>query len=140
MARLGGEFAGMVLVSVAAGKAEPLAAALRGLADERMAVVVKPTQPADELAAGGALLELRLTGADHEGIVHKVSAYLAGQGINVEAMDTDVVPAPVTATPLFQMEAQVRVPARLTLAELQGNLNRIGDELGVDIEVHASGP
>ena len=40
MARLGGEFAGMVLVSVAADKAEPLAAALRGLADEQMAVVL----------------------------------------------------------------------------------------------------
>ncbi len=139
MARLGGEFAGMVLVSVAPDKAEPLAAALRGLADQQLTVVVKPTQPADDVAAGGLLYELRLTGADHEGIVHKVSAYLARQGINVEAMETDVVPAPVTATPLFQMEAQIKVPAQLTLAELRGNLDRIGDELGVDIEVHSSG-
>ncbi len=139
MARLGGEFAGMVLVSVAPAKAEPLAAALRGLADQQLTVMVKPTQSTDEVAAGGLLYELRLTGADHEGIVHKVSAYLASQRINVEAMETDVVPAPVTATPLFQMEAQIKVPTQLTLAELRGNLDRIGDELGVDIEVHSSG-
>jgi glycine cleavage system regulatory protein len=136
MARLGGDFAGIVLVSVAPEKAEPLAAALRALAHEQMTVLVKPTQP----AAGGALpsgtlYELRLTGADHEGIVHKVSAYLASQGINVEAMETEVVPAPISATPLFQMEAQINVPPRLTLADLQGDLDRIGDDLGVDIEV-----
>ncbi len=139
MARLGGEFAGMVLVSVAPDKADPLGAALRAMADDQMAVVVKPTHPAAEASASGRLYELRLTGADHEGIVHKVSAYLASQGINVEAMETEVVLAPVSATPLFQMEAQIQVPSRLPLTELQGNLNRIGDELGVDIEVHACG-
>ena len=136
MARLGGDFAGIVLISVAAAKVEALAAALRALDTERMTVVVKPTQPAAaDTLAGGSLYDLRLTGADHEGIVHKVSAYLAGQGINVETMETDVAPAPVSATPLFRMEAQIKVPVRLTLAELRGNLERIGDELGVDIDV-----
>ena len=139
MARLGGDFAGMVLVSVAPDRAGPLAAALQALADEQMTVVVKPTQAAGDVSASGTLYELQLTGADHEGIVHKVSAYLASQGINVEAMETEVVLAPVSATPLFQMEAQIHVPSRLPLAELQGNLARIGDELGVDIEVHSCG-
>jgi glycine cleavage system regulatory protein len=140
MARLGGDFAGIVLVSVGPAKAEALAAALRALSREQMTVVVKPTQPAAGSVADGSLYHLRLTGADHEGIVHKVSAYLAGQGINVEAMETDVVPAPVSATPLFQMEAQIKVPARLTLADLQGNLEEIGDGLGVDIQVTPCGP
>ena len=136
MARLGGDFAGIVLISVAPHRAESLAADLRALGSEQMAVVVKPTQPAESDAlAGGTLYELRLTGADHEGIVHKVSAYLASQGINVETMQTEVVPAPMSAAPLFQMEAQIKVPVRLTLADLRGNLERIGDELGVDIEV-----
>jgi len=139
MARLGGDFAGIVLISVAPEKVESLAAALRALGDEQMTVVVKPTQPAEDTLAGGTLYDLRLTGADHEGIVHRVSAYLASQGINVETMETDVVPAPVTATPLFQMEAQIKVPARLGVADLQGNLDRIGEELGVDIEVRPCG-
>lgn len=139
MARLGGDFAGIVLISVAPEKVESLAAALRALGDQQMTVVVKPTQPAEDTLAGGTLYDLRLTGADHEGIVHRVSAYLAGQGINVETMETDVVPAPVTATPLFRMEAQIKVPARLEVADLQGNLDRIGEELGVDIEVRPCG-
>jgi glycine cleavage system regulatory protein len=140
LARLGGDFAGIVLVSVSPDKADVLTAALTGLADGQMTVLVKPTRPAAEAAAGGDLYQLRLTGADHEGIVHKVAAYLASRGINVEAMETEVVPAPVTATPLFQMEAQIKAPRGLTLADLQVNLTRIGEELGADIEVAPIGP
>ena len=104
---------------------------------ERMSVLVKTTQllAADPLA-GYALYELRLVGADHEGIVHRVASYLASQGINVENLETEMVLAPMSAAPLFQMQAQIKVPPRLPLAELDANLERIGDELGVDIEVH----
>ena len=144
MARLGGDFAGIVRISVAADRAEALAAALRGLAGDQMTVVVKASQPAaPDTRAGYALCDLRLTGADHEGIVHKVAAYLAGQGINVESMETDVVNAPVSAAPLFQMAAQIKVPPELSLNELSVQLDRIAEELGVDVIVQpipGSGP
>jgi glycine cleavage system regulatory protein len=136
LARLGGDFAGIAKISVPPEQAEPLARALRDLAQEQLTVVVKVTQSAAPDAwAGYPLFELRLVGADHEGIVHRVSAYLASQGINVEALETEMVPAPVSATPLFQMQAQIKVPPGLALAELRRNLDRIGDELGVDIAV-----
>jgi glycine cleavage system regulatory protein len=136
LARLGGDFAGIVKISVPQEQADALATALRQLADGSMSVLVKTTQPeaADDWA-GYALYELRLVGADHEGIVHGVARYLAGQGINVEELQTETVPAPITAAPLFQMQARIKVPPRLPLAELQANLERIGDELGVDIAV-----
>ncbi len=138
MARLGGEFAGIVLISVSADRADALADSLQSLADEQMTVVARRTQqPADTLA-GYRLCRLHLRGADHEGIVHTVSAYLARQGINVEEMETDVVPAPITASPLFQMEAQIRVPPQLGFDDLQANLERIGEELGVDIDLDES--
>lgn len=138
LARLGGDFAGIVLVGVAPDRADALAASLAALGDEGLTVLVKPTQPRAD-ADRCTLHHLRLTGADHEGIVHRVAAYLASQGINVETMETDVVPAPVTATPLFRMEAWINVPPRLALADLQANLTRIGDELGTDIELAPSG-
>jgi glycine cleavage system regulatory protein len=114
--------------------------ALRGIADDQTAVVVKRTvAPEPNIASDAALYELRLSGADHEGIVHKVAAYLAGRGINVEDMETDVVPAPVTATPLFQMTAKLKVPAETAASELLANLERVGDDLGVDIELNPCG-
>jgi glycine cleavage system regulatory protein len=137
MARLGGEFAGIVLISVADERSEALAESLRALADEQMTVVVKLTQPTAETAADTGLYHLHLKGADHEGIVHTVSAYLAGQGINVEEMETDVIPAPITASPLFQMEARIHVPQPLSFQDLKVNLERIGEDLGVDIDLRS---
>ena len=79
-----------------------------------------------------------MTGADHEGIVHKVSAYLAGQGINVESMETTVSRAPMSAMPLFHMEAIVKIPSGLSVDELRRSLRHIGEDLGVDIDVDRS--
>lgn len=136
LARLGGDFAGLIKIGVPAEKATALVAALKDLADAQTSVAVKVAQPATaDPLAGYALQTLRLVGADHEGIVHRVASYLAEQGINVEEMETEVVPAPVSATPLFQMQAQLKVPPALPLAELRANLERIGEELGVDIDV-----
>lgn len=136
MAHLGGEFAGIVKISVPQEEAEAVAAALWGMADDEMTVAVKFTKSgASESAGEHGLYELRLEGADHEGIVHTVSHYLAGRGINVETMDTEVVRAPVCGTPLFHMVAQIKVPPELPLPELNANLDHIGEDLGVDIDV-----
>lgn len=136
MARLGGDFAGILKVSVAQEEAAALAQALRQLADDEMAITVKVTQPeALPLPPGSQLYQLRLSGADHEGIVHKVAAYLADEGVNVESMETEVAPAPVSGSPLFRMQAEIRVPPALPLAALQANLEQLGHELGVDVTV-----
>jgi glycine cleavage system regulatory protein len=138
LARLGGDFAGIVMVSVPPDRAKELTAALTALADDEMTVAVKDTSPVDPNdRAGHVLCSLRLEGADHEGIVHDVSAYLAKQDINVEAMETEVVAAPMTATPLFQMEARLNVPPTLAIDELRENLLQIAEQLGVSIDVAA---
>lgn len=140
MAHLGGDFAGIVKVSVPAERAASLAAALRGLADGELTVTVHEAHPsASQPPATGALYDLQLSGADHEGIVHAVSAYLAERGVNVETMETEVVPAPISATPLFRMNATISVPPRVLPAQLTADLARIADDLGVDICVDRRG-
>jgi glycine cleavage system regulatory protein len=136
MARLGGDFAGIVKIGVAEERSAALSEALTSLADEQMNVTVKVAQPAaSKPLEGYVLYVLRLTGADHEGIVHAVSRYLFDQGINVENMETEVVPAPMSASPLFHMEAEIKVPPQLSLDRLRASLDQIGEEHGVDIEV-----
>jgi glycine cleavage system regulatory protein len=136
MARLGGDFAGIVKIGVPEQQAESLSAALIGLGDSETTLTVKIARDLDASTLEGySLVELRLVGADHEGIVHAVSRYLLEQGINVEEMETQVVPAPMSASPLFQMEARLKVPPQLPLEDLSGNLQSIGEDLGVDIEV-----
>ena len=67
--------------------------------------------------------------------MHDVTAYLAGQNINVESMETEVVPAPMSGSALFHMQAQIKIPPVVSLHELDTNLQRITEELGVDIHV-----
>jgi glycine cleavage system transcriptional repressor len=136
LARLGGDFAGIVLVSVLPQQAHALTAALTALTHDEMTVTVKKASSSVQAVRPGyTLCSLHLEGADHEGIVHDVTAYLSRQGINVEAMETTIVAAPMSATPLFQMEAQLAVPPSLTIDVLRDHLRSIGDQLGVGIEV-----
>jgi len=136
MARLGGDFAGIVKVTVPAERAAELRAALANLADETMSVTVKVAEPvaATETAAAQAC-SLKLAGADHEGIVHRVAAYLAAKGINVGEMETALARAPVSAAPLFRMNALIELPADMSIEQLQAELETLGHQLGVDIEL-----
>lgn len=137
LARLGGDFAGIVMVSVPPERVDDLTTALVSLSNDEITVTVKGTSPGTPVARreGHTLCLLRLEGADHEGIVHDVSAYLAKQGVNVESMETELVAAPMSASPLFHLEAQLDVPPSITVDKLRDNLKLIGDQLGVDIEV-----
>jgi glycine cleavage system regulatory protein len=144
MARLGGEFAGILLATCDTARAAALGAALEGLSARGLAVSVRGTDPAgpDRAAgraasrsAGAVPYEIRVTGADHEGIVHGIAEKLAARGINIEDLATGVVPAPVTGTPLFTMRALVAVPADVRTRALREEMDRLADDLGVEIEV-----
>ena len=84
-------------------------------------------RPAGKAAKGRAFLPYRLqvTGLDHPGIVHQVSAALAGQGVNVASLDTRLTAAPVSGSPLFVFEADLQVPTDLAAPDLRRALDRV---------------
>jgi glycine cleavage system transcriptional repressor len=136
MARLGGEFALLALVTVPAASADALVDAFRGLEAEGLAVSARPTEPAEGARYDGyAAYDVEVSGADHAGIVHEVTHYLAEQGINIENMETDVSAAPLSGAPLFTMNAVVFAPTSLSLRDIRASLDDICAELGVDSDV-----
>lgn len=135
MARLGGEFAVIMLLSLPAEKEEDLLSGLNTLKEAGLTVVTQPTNLARlEKFQGFVPYEISVVGADHEGIVHRVAHYLASEEIQVESMDTHTTRAPITGTPIFSMYALVQAPPTLTLPKLREKLVDLGDQLGVDIE------
>jgi glycine cleavage system transcriptional repressor len=135
MARLGGEFAVIMLLSLPAEKEKDLLAGLDTLKEAGLTVVSQSTNLARlEKFQGFVPYEISVVGADHEGIVHRVAHYLASEEIQVESMDTHTTRAPITGTPIFSMSALVQAPPTLTLAKLRDKLLALGDDLGVDIE------
>ncbi|HEY9783980.1 MAG TPA: ACT domain-containing protein [Candidatus Obscuribacterales bacterium] len=136
MAILGGEFAAIMLVTLPDRHVESLNKALSHLQSEGLAVSAKITKPlSPDRFEGYSLQELSVSGADHEGIVYKVSQFLRDRSVNIESMETDVIPAPVTGSPLFRMKATILVPASVTSAELNRQLSAIGEEESVEISV-----
>jgi glycine cleavage system transcriptional repressor len=135
MVRLGGDFALLMFVTAPEDKIEPLRATLTEVhytAYDIHTRLSEVTGPAETLVRPCAITVL---GADHMGIIHQISRYLAEQGINIETMTTEVVAAPMSGSPLFTMSAVVKVPPQLEIADLREALEYIGDEVGVDTKV-----
>jgi glycine cleavage system regulatory protein len=131
MARLGGQFAGILLVTVERGLVDQLITALRALDARGLQVVVRTgLLPA---AATGARIRLQLTGDDRPGIVRDVSRVLTERGVNVEELESEVTSAPMSGEPLFRARAVLQVPAQLALADLRSSLEALGGELMVDL-------
>lgn len=136
MALLGGEFAAIILVSLPEEKIAGLNHELAALRNESIVVSTKSTQPLPPDKLKGYIpCELTVSGADHEGIVHKISAYLRDHSINIQSMDSDVVHAPVTGTPLFCMRATVQLPPSVPVSSLRKSLAEIGDAESVEVDV-----
>jgi glycine cleavage system transcriptional repressor len=138
MAVLGEEFAMMILCSTAAENAAKLDEELCAAA-ERLGLLFqsKPTN-ARKLGQKMVPLQVEVKGMDNEGIVNEVVHHLVEQGISVETLESQVVNAPYSGVPLFEMRMRVQAPASVSLASLRRHLQGVGDRLNVDVEVRSS--
>ena len=119
MCRLGGEFAGIVRVTVPKAQQQALEAALGKLAG--LTIVVRGDEPVTS-AAPAVLVSLEVVGQDRPGIVREITRALSAQGINVEELATECVSAPMSGEALFQARAKISVPANVALDKLRQTL------------------
>ena len=132
MARLAGQFAGILLVTCDAARSDELAAAMRTLESAGVQVTARAV-PAAPASGPGATIQLALTGADRAGIIRDVSRVLAERGVNVEELESEVSSAPMSGERLFTARARLRVPPALSLADLRASLEKLASELMVDL-------
>jgi glycine cleavage system regulatory protein len=133
MARLAGQFAGIVEVVVAADKVEDLISDLESLAAQGLAVTMARTSTPPMTPTH--LLSLELVGDDRPGIVAEISALLSARGISIEELATSVTDAPMAGGMLFQAHAVLASPISADESELRAALEALADELMVDIEL-----
>jgi len=136
MARLGGEFAVLMLVAMPAEGFAGLDEALGGLTAQGYKVTTTPTGGTyAEAHIGWLAYRIEVHGADHEGIIHEVAHYLSGRGISIESAESESTPAPTSGAPLFAMTAQVVVPPDLSVQGWEAGLEEIGSRMNLDITV-----
>jgi glycine cleavage system transcriptional repressor len=138
MARLGGEFAILVLVSLPSEGLAALEKAIPHLIAEGYRITASPTeQRYAEAHAGWLPYQVDLRGADHEGIIHEIAHTLSGCGITIESMDTGTSRAPNSGAALFTMTALIAVPPDRSGPGWEATLAEAARRLDVEIELTA---
>ena len=115
MTRLGSDFTIIMLVTVDPKWEESLVVALQTI--QELSITTKGTE-ANTVIAGencknntaGENCQISLSGADNEGIVKVLSKYLEEKSINIIEMDTHISQAPISGSPLFNLNAAVSIP------------------------------
>lgn len=130
LTRLSGRFAGVVQLHIAEDNIAGLRAALAGLQDEGIAVLLdEPAGQVDDRSDG---VRLSVIGLDRPGIVREIAQALATRQINVTDMRSSIDSAPMTGEPLFRAELAIDIPAGLAIDSLHEELDTIANRLDID--------
>jgi len=132
MMSLAGKFAGILLVQVPRDRADAFVHALDALESRGMEIVAQKSQSAGATDSAREY-SIELVGQDHPGIVHEVTEVLAGEGINLQELETTVQSASMSGESLFMAHARISVPPEIDLERLREELEDLANELMVDI-------
>ncbi|MGI9644689.1 MAG: glycine cleavage system protein R [Ilumatobacteraceae bacterium] len=135
LARLGGKFAGIVVVEIPDARARGLIDDLEPLEAHGLFEIVVERTTGDEPTDESTALALQLVGQDRPGIVHEISHALAVHGVSIEELETQSMSAPMAGEVLFMANAVLRAPAGVPLDDLRDVLEALAQELMVDIDL-----
>lgn len=136
MTRLGGEFAILMLVSMPERPLEGLDREFEGLTAKGYTVTTRQARLSRaETRPGWHRYRIEVQGADHEGIIHQIAHYLSAREINIESMDSETIPAPISGVPLITVTAHVTVSPSTLETDWEEGLENIGTQM--NLEIHA---
>lgn len=136
MARLSGQFAGILKIDLDESRLEAFQTELDTLNSRGLhVVVVNHAEPAPTPAQGHQV-SLDIVGHDQEGIVHRISHTLAAHKINVESFESHCESAPWSGETIFKAKVELRIPAELNMDALRSDLEKIAEELMVDFTLN----
>jgi glycine cleavage system transcriptional repressor len=135
MAILGGEFALLMLVSGEEAKMHDVEARSAHLGERLgLRVITKHTTP-QQVPNDFLPHRFRVTGVDRPGIVQRVTAVLAGRGVNVASLESRLEFAAESGTPMFILDAALQIPSALALADLRRELATACEEENWDFSL-----
>ena len=134
MASLAGKFAGIVSVNMPEENIVRFKHALQNSEKLRLKVMFEDSV-AQEPAAKSRTYQIELLGQDQPGIIHKISSALAGLNANVDELHTEVIEASMSGESLFKATIELQVAADVSASAIQQELERLANELIVDIDL-----
>ncbi|MEM6820836.1 MAG: ACT domain-containing protein [Verrucomicrobiota bacterium] len=132
MCSLGGQFAGIVHVSIPESKLQNWEDGLETLRQSGLQILLAEDQPDSELAALKTAV-FEIVGQDRPGIIRSISAQLARHEVNVIKLSSECSSAPWSGEPLFRAQAEVQIPETCQIENLRSDLEKIAADLMIDI-------
>jgi len=136
MASLAGQFAGILLVEVAAEKADALVADLRKLETQGLRLLIERSDEAPP--QGASKLALDLIGLDRPGIVRDISRALAEHQVSIVELESEQLTASFSGEAMFKAHALLELPAGIDLERLRRSIEDIASELMVDLNLETA--
>jgi glycine cleavage system regulatory protein len=129
MARLSGQFAGILRIECPPDSVDALEAELNQINDLHLTVI--PEEAAS--ASTGKVISLEIVGHDQPGIVKRIASTLSAHGANVEELETSLESAPMAGHLLFRTRGSVRISLEANSSALIDALEKLGPDLTVDL-------
>lgn len=134
MARLGGEFAGIVSVEIENEAIEHLHEHFDSLLKDGIAITLRSDVRQAEVPAG-ASAHLDLVSQDHSGILRQISHVLTEHGVSIEHLETEVAAGSMSGERLFKASADLRLPKGLAPAALSEALQATAADMMADVSL-----
>lgn len=134
MASLAGRFAGILLVEVAADRADALVADLQKLETQGLRLAIEKSL-VEATTPGGRTLKLELLAHDRAGIVRDISRVLAGLQISIADFETERSSGSFSGEAMFKARALLQVPEQLGIDQVRQALEALANELMVDLSL-----
>ena len=99
---------------------------------EGLEITYKPVQMSKEY---NKINQYLISGADNQGIIKKVSSFLSKNNINIIEVNTFVQLAPITGSPLFNMEITISYNDNHNIDKIYSKLSKLCENLNLDIKI-----
>lgn len=136
MAQLAGKFAGILEIAVADADQPQLRDALAKLSDKGFKIVIESAMARTKPECRE--FSFSVVGSDRPGIVHEIAQAFAARNINMGELETACSSMPWSGEPLFEATGVIEVPKSVDMNDLYDQLDKIADELAVDIRLESS--
>ncbi len=131
MARLAGQFAGIVRIECPADRADELVALLTAPNESGLTVLAAREDGGDSTER--RTVEVEVVGLDRPGIVRELTAAVAAAGGNIEELTTNLESAPMSGHPMFRARGVISIPADAEITTVAEAIGHLGGDLTVDV-------
>lgn len=132
MARMAGQFAGILRVECPETEAEGLVAALKTLEKDGLSIQFAREQAGEPAAR--KTVSIDVVGNDRPGIVRQLAAAISGAGGNVEELVTGLESAAMSGHPIFRASGTVALPEGAAVEAIVAAIEKLSPDLSVEVK------